>query len=260
MAEKDTRLDKYIAESAGITRKEAKTALSKGRVQVNGTVCKNGDCKVSARDAVTLDGKNLKSEEFLYLMLYKPAGVVSATEDGRDKTVLDLVREQSAESADAVKESGYFLGKREVFPVGRLDKDTEGLLLLTDDGELAHRLLSPKKHVDKVYFARLDGEVPLDAAMRFEEGIQVGQEYKALPAKLKVLSAQEGVSEVHITLREGKFHQVKRMCHEIGCEVTYLKRISMGNLVLDEKLKPGECRKLTAEEVVHVRNYTGSNF
>lgn len=249
MAEKETRLDKFIAESAGITRKEAKTALSKGRVQVNNEVCKNGDRKVSAADTVLLDGKSLKAEEFLYLMLHKPAGVVSATEDGRDKTVLDLVREQSAEDADSAAATGYFLGKREVFPVGRLDKDTEGLLLLTDDGELAHKLLSPKKHVDKVYFARLDGEVPEDAVQRFAEGIQVGQDYKALPAKLQVLCVADGKSEVQITLREGKFHQVKRMCHEIGCEVTYLKRISMGALVLDERLKAGECRKLTEAEV-----------
>lgn len=246
---KDIRLDKYVAESAGITRKDAKTALSKGRIRVNGAVCKNGDTKISDADEVTLDGKNLAAQEFIYLMLHKPAGVVSATEDGRDKTVLDLVREQSADSADETGESGYFLGKKEVFPVGRLDKDTEGLLLLTDDGELAHKLLSPKKHVDKVYFARLKGEVPENAAERFAEGIQVGQDYKALPAKLEVLSVRDGVSEVHITLREGKFHQVKRMCHEIGCEVTYLKRVSMGNLVLDEVLRPGECRKLTAEEI-----------
>jgi len=249
MAEKDARLDKFIAESAGLTRKEAKTVLSKGRVHVNGEACKNGDRKISGTDTVTLDGKCLTAEEFLYMMLHKPAGVVSATEDGKDKTVLDLVREQSAESADDVGETGFFLGKREIFPVGRLDKDTEGLLLLTDDGELAHRLLSPKKHVDKVYFARLDGEVPADAAERFAEGIQVGQDYKALTAKLEVLSVKQGVSEVQITLREGKFHQVKRMCHEIGCEVMYLKRLSMGGLVLDENLKPGECRKLTEPEL-----------
>jgi len=252
---KDIRLDKYVAESAGMTRKDAKAALSKGKVRVNGQVVKNGDVKVSSADEVTLEGKCLATEEFLYLMLHKPAGVVSATEDGRDKTVLDLVREQSAEAADEAGETGYFLGKREVFPVGRLDKDTEGLLLLTDDGELAHQLLSPKKHVDKVYFARLDGEVPADAAERFAEGIQVGQDYKALPAKLEVLSVKDRASEVHITLREGKFHQVKRMCHEIGCEVTYLKRISMGNLVLDEELKPGGCRRLTAEEIENVRKH-----
>lgn len=253
MAEKEARLDKYVAEAAGITRKDAKNALSKGRVQVNGEVCKNGDRKVSSSDKVTLDGKSLTAESFLYLMLNKPAGVVSATEDGRDRTVLDLVREQSAESADATLQGGYFLGKRELFPVGRLDKDTEGLLLITDDGELAHRLLSPKKHVDKVYYARLDGTVPEDAARRFAKGIQVGQDYQALPAKLEVLSVGDGVSEVHITLREGKFHQVKRMCHEIGCEVTYLKRLSMGRLVLDEALQPGECRKLTEEEIEVLR-------
>ena len=246
---KDSRLDKYVAEAAGITRKDAKAALSKGRVRVNGVVCKNGDSKVSDGDEVTLDGKSLAAEEFLYLMLHKPAGVVSATEDSRDKTVLDLIREQSAESPEETGAAGYFLGKREVFPVGRLDKDTEGLLLLTDDGELAHCLLSPKKHVDKVYFARLEGEVPKDASDRFAEGIQVGQDYKALPAKLEVLSVKDGFSEVHITLREGKFHQVKRMCHEIGCEVVYLKRLSMGNLCLDEALHPGECRKLTKEEL-----------
>ena len=250
---KEIRLDKYVAESAGITRKDAKTALQKGRVRLNGEVCKNGDSKVSPEDEVTLDGKSLAAEEFLYLMLHKPAGVVSATEDGRDKTVLDLVREQGAETPEEAGESGYFLGKREVFPVGRLDKDTEGLLLLTDDGELAHKLLAPKKHVDKVYFALLSGEVPDDAAVRFAEGIQVGQDYRALPAKLEVLSVEDGVSKVNITLREGKFHQVKRMCHEIGCEVTYLKRISMGKLVLDDKLQPGECRKLTAEELAMIK-------
>lgn len=253
MAEKAERLDKYVAEAAGITRKEAKAAISKGRVQVNGEVCKNTDCKVSSVDSVCLDGRSLASEKFLYLMLYKPAGVVSATEDNNEQTVLDLVRQQSAETAESAGENGFFLGKREVFPVGRLDKDTEGLLLLTDDGELAHRLLSPKKHVDKVYFARLEGEVPEDAKQRFAEGIQVGNDYKALPAGLEILRVAEGKSEVYITLREGKFHQVKRMCHEIGCEVTYLKRISMGSLVLDESLLPGKCRKLTTEELSQLK-------
>ncbi len=259
MEGKETRLDKYVAEGAGITRKEAKSALSKGRVSVNGEVCKNGDRKVSAADDVTLDGRSLKAEEFLYLMLHKPAGVVSATEDSRDKTVLDLVREQQAETAESVGETGFFLGKREIFPVGRLDKDTEGLLLLTDDGELAHRLLSPKKHVDKVYFAKLSGQVPEDAVSRFAEGIQVGQEYQALPAKLEVVSSTDGISEVRITLREGKFHQVKRMCHEIGCEVTYLKRLSMGSLLLDEGLRPGECRRLTVEEVELLKSNGSGN-
>lgn len=254
MAEKEGRLDKYVAEGAGITRKEAKAALSKGRVLVNGKVCKIGDQKISSADVVTLDGKRLDAEEFLYLMLHKPAGVVSATEDHHDRTVLDLVREQQAENAEDTGSSGFFLGKREIFPVGRLDKDTEGLLLLTDDGELAHQLLSPKKHVDKVYFARLSGKVPEDAVTRFADGIWVGQEYQALPAKLEVISAEHDVSEVKVTLREGKFHQVKRMCHEIGCEVMYLKRLSMGELSLDETLLPGECRKLTEEELRLLKN------
>ena len=175
-------------------------------------------------------------------MLHKPAGVVSATEDKKDKTVLDIVREQEGE---------FHIGKRELFPVGRLDKDTEGLLLLTDDGELAHRLLSPKRHVDKVYYAKLDGMVPEDAIERFAKGISVGKDYEAMPAKLEILEKclQENKSEVKITLREGKFHQVKRMCHEIGCEVTYLKRLSMGSLELDTNLPLEKCRKLTEEEI-----------
>ena len=243
------RLDKFLAEAAGLTRKDAKAVLEKGRVTVNGESCKSGDRKLSDADVVMLDGKLLSAqEEFLYLMLHKPAGVVSATEDKRDKTVLDVVRE--CENTGAFR-----IGNRDIAPVGRLDKDTEGLLLLTDDGELAHRLLSPKRHVDKVYYARVSGKVPEGAEKRFAEGIMVGQDYQAMPAGLEVLSydAETDVSEVHIMLREGKFHQVKRMCHEIGCEVQYLKRMSMGSLTLDERLLPGDARRLTNEEVEKLR-------
>ena len=256
MAEKQMRLDKFLSEAVNLTRKEAKVVLNKGKVSVNGELCKSGDRKVTTEDEILLDGKRLGGiEEFLYLMLHKPAGVVSATEDNKDKTVLDLVREQEAEcesSLEEVEELWKFsIGKKELFPVGRLDKDTEGLLILTNDGELAHQLLSPKRHVDKIYFAKLSGIVPDDAIERFENGIQVGKEYRAMPAKLEVLSSkeEEKSSEVQITLREGKFHQVKRMCHEIGCEVTYLKRLSMGSLKLDKNLPLGKCRKLTMEEV-----------
>ena len=278
------RLDKFLAEAAGLTRKDAKAVLGKGRVTVNGEICKAGDRKLIDTDVVTLDGKHLSAqEEFLYLMLHKPAGVVSATEDKRDKTVLDVLREcevhrqvtGSMEQSDADCEQKvggkadgmqqktygedlrkFRIGNREISPVGRLDKDTEGLLLLTDDGELAHRLLSPKRHVDKVYYARVSGKVPEDAAERFAEGIMVGQDYQAMPAGLEILSydAESDVSEVHITLREGKFHQVKRMCHEIGSEVLYLKRLSMGSLSLDEELLPGEARRLTEEEVQKLRS------
>ncbi len=243
------RLDKFLAEAAGLTRKDAKAVLGKGRVTVNDEVCKSGDRKLSDTDVVTLDGKLLSAqEEFLYLMLHKPAGVVSATEDKRDKTVLDVVRECETQGK-------FKIGNRDISPVGRLDKDTEGLLLLTDDGELAHRLLSPKRHVDKAYYARVSGKVPEDAAERFAQGIMVGQDYQAMPAGLAVLSydAATDVSEVHITLREGKFHQVKRMCHEIGCEVLYLKRLSMGSLCLDEGLLPGEVRRLTEAEIQKLR-------
>ena len=255
------RLDKFLAEAAGLTRKDAKAVLGKGRVTVNGEVCKAGDRKLCDSDAVELDGKALSAqEEFLYLMLHKPAGVVSATEDKRDKTVLDVVREcemrgqQNGEQADSDLRV-FRIGNRDIAPVGRLDKDTEGLLLLTDDGELAHRLLSPKRHVDKVYYAKVSGRVPEDASERFSEGIMVGQDYQAMPAGLAVLSydAETDVSEVHITLREGKFHQVKRMCHEIGCEVLYLKRLSIGSLCLDDRLLSGEARRLTEEEVQKLR-------
>ena len=259
------RLDKFLAEAAGLTRKDAKAVLGKGRVTVNSEVCKSGDRKLSDTDVVMLDGKHLSAqEEFLYLMLHKPAGVVSATEDKRDKTVLDVIREYEARGqqngAHADTDLCVFrIGNRDIAPVGRLDKDTEGLLLLTDDGELAHRLLSPKRHVDKVYYAKVSGKVPEDAAERFAQGIMVGQDYQAMPAGLAVLSydATTDVSEVHITLREGKFHQVKRMCHEIGCEVLYLKRMSMGSLLLDEALLPGEVRRLTEEEVQKLRTDVG---
>ena len=255
------RLDKFLAEAAGLTRKDAKAVLGKGRVTVNSEVCKSGDRKLTDTDVVTLDGKVLNAqEEFLYLMLHKPAGVVSATEDRRDKTVLDVIREYEARGqqngAHADTDLCVFrIGNRDIAPVGRLDKDTEGLLLLTDDGELAHRLLSPKRHVDKVYYAKVSGKVPEDASERFSEGIMVGQDYQAMPAGLEVLSYDEAsdVSEVQITLREGKFHQVKRMCHEIGCEVLYLKRLSMGSLRLDEGLLSGEARRLTEEEVQKLR-------
>lgn len=255
------RLDKFLAEAAGLTRKDAKAVLGKGRVTVNGEVCKAGDRKLSDTDMVALDGKALSAQEaFLYLMLHKPAGVVSATEDKRDKTVLDVVREcetrgqQDCEHADTDLRV-FRIGNRDIAPVGRLDKDTEGLLLLTDDGELAHRLLSPKRHVDKVYYAKVSGKVPEDASERFAAGIMVGQDYQAMPAGLEVISYDmaENVSEVHITLREGKFHQVKRMCHEIGCEVLYLKRLSMGSLCLDAGLLPGEARRLTEDEVQKLR-------
>ena len=228
------RLDKYLAETAQCTRSEAKALLAKGRVTVNGAVCKKGDTQLKEADAVAVDGKALAYRQFVYLMLNKPEGVVSASTDKRDTTVVDLV--------------GDAYPRRELFPAGRLDIDTEGLLLITNDGQLAHQLLSPKKHVDKVYFARVEGILPSDVKEQFAKGLTLDGEVKTLPAQLELL--KEGpVSEVRLTIHEGKFHQVKRMFEAVGCRVIYLKRLSMGSLVLDEDLPEGRIRELTEEEV-----------
>jgi len=178
-------------------------------------------------------GNPIGYEAFEYYMLHKPAGVISATTDVKDKTVVDLISDKK---------------RKDLFPVGRLDKDTEGLLLITNDGELAHRLLSPKKHVDKVYYARIDGIVTQEDVEAFRLGVSIGQGEVAKPAVLEILSA-DAISEIKVTIQEGKFHQVKRMFHTIGKEVLYLKRLSMGKLVLDDSLPLGAYRKLTREEL-----------
>ena len=166
-------------------------------------------------------------------MLHKPSGVVSATKDKKEKTVLDLIEGQK---------------RKDLFPVGRLDKDTEGLLLITNDGTLAHRLLAPGKHVDKVYYAKIDGKVTKEDVIRFSEGVDIGDEDLTLPAKLEILTSAEE-SQILLTIQEGRFHQVKRMFESVGKKVTYLKRMSMGSLILDENLKKGEYRPLTKEEI-----------
>lgn len=227
---KKIRLDKFLTQAAELTRSEAKQRIKKGSVTVNGEIVKKSEMKVSPQDKVCLDGKAVVYEQYRYLMLHKPAGVISATEDAADRTVLDLIAD----------------GKKGLFPVGRLDKDTEGLLLLTNDGALAHDLLSPKKHVDKKYFAILDGPVGQKEQQLFSEGLDIGDEKMTLPAKLEVTDKPE---EVFITVQEGRFHQVKRMVQAVGRNVTYLKRISMGALVLDPDLKKGEYRPLSEQEL-----------
>ena len=225
------RLDKFISENSDLTRSEAKKALSAGRITVNSAVVKKGDVKVTEEDNVTLDGRSLKKIGLVYIMLNKPAGVISATEDKRDRTVLDLIKEN--------REIFEKCPKNGLFPIGRLDKDTEGLLVISNDGQLAHELLSPVKHVEKEYLAVCEGELAEDAAERFECGIQVGNEYKALPAGLTVVSREGNRQTLKIVLTEGRFHQVKRMCHEVGTEVIALKRIRFGNLVLPEDMESG---------------------
>ncbi len=234
------RLDKYLAEMGVGTRQEVKKQIRQGKAAVNGTVVKAADTKIDeTSDEVTICGRNISYVSYEYYMLNKPGGVVSATEDRRDTTVIDLIKDKK---------------RKDLFPVGRLDKDTEGLLLITNDGDLAHRLLAPKKHVDKVYYAKIDGMVTEEDVKRFAEGIDIGAEEEEMtrPAKLDIMRSAEE-SEIRLTIHEGKFHQVKRMFLAVGKEVTYLKRERMGTLCLDENLKPGEYRLLTEEEIENVR-------
>ena len=234
------RLDKYLAEMGVGTRQEVNKQIRQGKVTVNGTVVKTADTKIDETcDEVTIGGLNISYVSYEYYMLNKPGGVVSATEDRRDTTVIDLIKDKK---------------RKDLFPVGRLDKDTEGLLLITNDGDLAHRLLAPKKHVDKVYYAKIDGMVTEEDVKRFAEGIDIGAEEEEMtrPAKLDIMKSAEE-SEIRLTIHEGKFHQVKRMFLAVGKEVTYLKRERMGTLCLDENLKPGEYRLLTEEEIENVR-------
>lgn len=226
------RLDKLIASMGKYSRREVKQLVREGRVLVDGRIAASAEEKCDGEQAhIVVNGEALGYARFTYLMLHKPAGVLSATEDGHGKTVLDLLPQE--------------LQKRGLFPVGRLDKDTEGLLLLTNDGALAHALLSPRRHVDKVYYARVDGALNEADCAAFEEGMTLGDGLVCLPAGLTLLKPGECL----VTLREGKFHQVKRMLAARGAPVTYLKRISMGPLRLDETLAPGAYRPLTDDEL-----------
>lgn len=236
---KRLRLDKYLADMGMGTRSEIKTWIRKGRVKLNDEVCKKPETKVELMvDEVSLDERQIIYQGMIYLMLHKPMGVVSATTDNVNETVLDLIYEEP---------------KKDLFPVGRLDKDTEGFLLLTNDGDLAHRLLSPKKHVDKVYFAKVMGRVTEEDKMKFLEGVSLDDDFITLPAKLNILVCDE-ISEIELTIQEGKYHQVKRMFEAVGKEVIYLKRLSMGGLVLDPNLEPGEYRSLTEDEITYLKN------
>ncbi len=229
------RLDKALCSTGRWSRKEARELVKAGRVKVDGVTAKKGEDKIPEGAALLVDGEELTHSQKTYIMLHKPGGILSATEDSRQKTVLDLLPAH--------------LQKLGLFPVGRLDKDTEGLLLLTDDGDLAHQLLSPKKHVDKVYFVRVEGELTPEDTAAFEAGMTLGDGLQCLPAGLKLLEKQD---EALVTLREGKFHQIKRMLATRGKPVLYLKRLSMGSLTLDKALEPGAWRPLAQEEVARL--------
>jgi 16S rRNA pseudouridine516 synthase len=231
-------LDKVLAHLGYGTRKEIKKMVKEGRIQVNGDRAKDPGLHVwPQRDRIEVDGVPVYYREFIYLMMNKPQGILSATEDPSARVVVDLLQPEHRAFRP--------------FPVGRLDKDTEGLLLLTNDGQTAHQLLSPKKHVPKTYFARIHGRVTEADVTAFREGVVLDDGYRTLPGELKILHAGEE-SMIELTIYEGKFHQVKRMFEAVGKKVTYLKRLSMGPLTLDETLSPGDYRELTDEEVARL--------
>lgn len=234
------RLDKLLANMGYGTRKEVKQLLKQKAVTVEGEVVKDASMHVDPNlQDVSVFGERVEYIEFIYLMMNKPPGVISATEDFVDKTVIDLL--------------DPFAQHFKPFPVGRLDKDTEGLLLITNDGQLAHNLLSPKKHVPKTYYAKIDGIVTQADIEAFEKGVELDDGYVTKPGHLVILTS-DVKSEIELTIQEGKFHQVKRMFESVGKKVTYLKRLSMGSLKLDEQLKLGDYRELTEEELHLLKN------
>lgn len=232
---KTQRLDKILSNHGYGTRKEIKEIVKNGLVKVDGVRVKDSGMHVDPEEStIEVGGEILRYREFTYIMMNKPQGVVSATWDRSLRTVADILPE----------EFKCF----ELFPVGRLDIDTEGLLIMTDDGQLAHELLSPRKHVSKRYYARIEGRVTEEEIKSFRQGVTLEDGYKTLPSELEILKSGE-ISEIELVIYEGKFHQVKRMFEAVGKKVSFLKRIQMGNLKLDEKLDKGECRELTEEEL-----------
>ena len=232
---KKLRIDKILSNLGYGSRAELKVYCKKGMVKVNDKVISNPGTQVDTDvDKIEFNNEVVNYREFVYIMMNKPDGYLSATFDKRDPIVLDLI------------DSSYLAF--EPFPVGRLDKDTEGLLVLTNDGQLAHRVLSPKKHVPKTYYAKIQGKVTEEDILAFEKGVILDDGYETMPSQLKILKSDD-MSEIELTIHEGKFHQVKRMFESVGKKVVYLKRLSMGKLKLDESLKLGEYRELTEEEV-----------
>lgn len=233
---KKLRIDKILSNLGYGSRAEIKRDCKHGVIEVNGKIISNPGTQVdSENDEILYSGERVEYREYIYIMMNKPDGYISATFDKRDPIVLDLIDDPS------------YLAF-EPFPVGRLDKDTEGLLVLTNDGKLSHRVLSPKKHVPKTYYAKVEGIVSDEDIKSFEEGVVLDDGYKTMPSQLKILKSDE-LSEIELTIHEGKFHQVKRMFESVGKKVVYLKRLSMGKLKLDESLGLGEYRELTDEEV-----------
>lgn len=242
------RIDRLLCELNLGTRSQVKELLKKGLVSVNGVTVTKADTKVNEKtDRITCQGKEYSYRSFVYYMMNKPAGIITATKDSKEKTVWDLFCRRLSET------NGGDLGGipvQDIFPVGRLDKDTVGLLLLTNDGETAHRLLSPGNHVAKKYYVKTDGPLLEKDWSLLRSGVDIGEKKRTKPALLEAVNPKEtDRGEYHLTITEGKFHQVKRMFQAVGREVIYLKRLSMGSLKLDETLPEGQVRELTQEEV-----------
>ncbi len=233
------RLDRFITECLPISRKEAKDALKSGRVTFEGKPLKDPSFHVKEEEAeICFDGKVLEYQKFVYYLLYKPLGVVTATEDPHQTTVMDLMKGAAGKN---------------LFPVGRLDKDTDGLLLITNDGKMGHDLLAPGKHVPKTYYATLRDPLSEEDRKRLEEGVDIGDLKVTLPAVCRILSPKE----IHLTVTEGRYHQVRRMLLAVGNEVVTLRRITFGSLKLDESLEPGSYRALTEGELANLRKKEG---
>jgi 16S rRNA pseudouridine516 synthase len=232
------RLDKFLVATHTATRSEAKNMIKRGRIFVNDEKATSSDIKIDeSQDVITIDGNVINYSRYEYIILNKPAGFVSATKDNTCQTVMDIINSPN----------------KNLFPVGRLDKDTEGLMLITDDGALAHNLLAPGKHVDKTYYARVEGNVTEVTVDAFANGVIIDGDYMTQPAKLDIINSGD-ISEVRVTIHEGRFHQIKKMFLSQNMKVIYLKRLSMKNLVLDDDLEIGNFRKLTEEEINDLKN------
>ncbi len=240
------RLDKVLSNSGFGSRSEIRRFAKEGLIKVDGSTVYETSIHVDPENSnIEIRGTLLNYRRFIYVMMNKPAGVISATSDNKLRTAIDLLPE----------EFSCF----DLFPAGRLDIDTEGMLLLTNDGQMAHDLLSPKKHVDKRYFAIIDGVVTDNDTKRFKEGVDLDDGYRTMPAELEIIKSGPR-SEIELVLHEGKFHQVKRMFEAVGKKVNYLKRIQMGGLKLDNALEPGECRELSTDEVVLLKGDTSQLY
>lgn len=234
------RLDKFLCDVQLGTRSQVKDCIKKGNVSVNGCIIKNPDYKLDENaDSVFYMGKRVTYQSLYYYMLHKPMNVVTATKDSHDTTVMDLLPDARGKN---------------LFPVGRLDKDTEGLLLITNDGELAHNLLSPKKHVEKTYYAECSGTIDAARIHMLETGVDIGDEEPTSPAKVRLISQSDCTYTIELTITEGRFHQVKRMVQAVGGSVTYLKRLSMGGLSLNSDLSKGAYRPLTENEITQLKS------